>query len=70
MRSREGQIEYFGKCGMSLLGAMVVTRVSHLVKNVEVTGLEYHFYDVVIDKYSYQDNVQVCDVIIAVLKQI
>jgi hypothetical protein len=44
--------------GMSLLGAMLVRRV---VRDGKV-GLEYIFFDCIIDKYSSQDNMQVLGV--------
>ena len=44
MRAREGQVEYFGKRGMSLLGFMLVRRVTKKYKDGEdVEGLEYRF---------------------------
>jgi hypothetical protein len=59
MRHKEGQIEYFGKRGMSLLGGMLVRRVTRLKGGIERLGLEYTFIDTVIDKHSSQDNLQV-----------
>ena len=66
MRYREGQVEYFGKRGMSLLGFMLVRRI----KNGDKKGLSYHYFDAVIDKYSSQDNMQVLGVLEAVCKLI
>jgi hypothetical protein len=59
MMFREGQVEYFGKRGMSLLGAMMVRRTTREINGEMKTGLEYVFIDIVIDKYSTQDSVQV-----------
>ena len=70
MLCREGQIEYFGKRGMSLLGAMLVRRTTITIGDAISTGLEYYYYDVVIDKYSSQDNIQVMAVITAVLHRV
>ena len=67
---REGQIEYFGKRGMSLLGFMLIQGVERIVKDEIVQGLTYNFYDVVVDKYSSQDNVQVLDILQAMIVQI
>ena len=40
---REGQVEYFGKKGMSLLGAMLVRRVERATKGKSAKGLSMHF---------------------------
>ena len=69
-RFREGQVEYFGKRGMSLLGFMLIRRVRNTVKGVEVEGLSYQFYDVVVENYSSQDNVQVLSILDAIVDQI
>ena len=70
-RAKEGQAEYFAKRGMSLLGFMLVRRVTKLNKDdEEVTGLEYNFYDVVVDSYSSQDHIQVTATIESVVKRI
>lgn len=57
MKYREGQVEYYGKTGMSVLGAMQVRWVNN---NESTFGFEYKFYDFVVKGYSGQDNVQVC----------
>ena len=44
---------------MSLLGAMLVRRVVKKIKDKDVIGLEYIFYDTIIQNYSSQDNLQV-----------
>ena len=67
---REGQIEYFGKRGMSILGFMLVRLVTKMVKGVPTEGLAYNFYDVVVDKYSSQDNLQVLSILDAIIDQI
>ena len=70
-RYTEGQVEYFGKRGMSLLGFMLIRRINKKNKDdVGVTGLIYEFYDVVIKGYSAQDHVQVLAVVEAVVKLI
>jgi hypothetical protein len=63
---REGQVEYFGKRGMSLLGAMLVRRV---VRDGKV-GLEYIFFDCIVERYSSQDNMQVLGVLTSLLPHI
>jgi hypothetical protein len=70
MRKQEGQIEYFGKRGMSLLGAMFVLREKRIVKGEEKVGLAYYFYDVIVDKYSSQDNVQVLATVTSILEML
>lgn len=67
---REGQVEYFGKRGMSILGFMLTKRVVRLFKGVQTEGLEYHFYDVVVDKYSSQDDLQVLSILDKIIDQI
>jgi hypothetical protein len=42
----EGQVEYFGKRGMSLLGAMLVRKVE---RNDGKACLEYYFYNIVVE---------------------
>jgi hypothetical protein len=66
MSYREGQVEYFGKRGMSLLGAMLVRRV---VRDGKV-GLEYVFFDCIVERYSSQDNMQVLGVLTSLLPKI
>ena len=63
-------MEYFGKRGMSVMGSMLVQRVTKEIKGVPTVGLSYNFYDVVIDKYSSQTNVQVLCIINAVIDKI
>ena len=53
----EGQIEYFGKRGMSLLGFMLVIRGIKGFDGKTKEGITYYFYDVVMDKYSSQGSV-------------
>ena len=50
MKYREGQVEYYGKKGMSVLGAMIVTW--------KTKGFEYKFIDCVFKGYTGQDNIQ------------
>ena len=70
MGFREGQIEYFGKRGVSLLGAMLIRRETKIIKGEEVDGLAHYYYDTVVDKYSSQDNTQVLAVVTAILSQV
>ena len=65
---REGQVDYFGKRGMSLLGAMFVRRVDRKIKDEIVSGLEYRYIDCVMEHYSAQDSVQVLSTIKLVIE--
>lgn len=56
---REGQVEYFGKKGMSLLGFMIVRGYI----DGEESGYEYNFIDVVVEGYAGQNNTQVAAII-------
>ena len=56
MKYREGQVEYFGKKGMSVLGVMIVVWTT---KEDGTCGFEYHFFDIVMKGHAGQDNVQV-----------
>jgi hypothetical protein len=62
---REGQIEYSGKHGMSLLGAMLVSR---RVEGDSSVGLGYIFFDCTVKIYSSQDNMQVLGVLSSLLR--
>lgn len=65
MAYREGQVDYFGKKGMSLLGAMIVQwkeKFDFSGKLVE-NGFEHNFIDTVVGDYTGQDHVQVAAVI-------
>ena len=59
---REGQVEYFGKKGMYILGFVIV---SHYLSNEngDQGGLQYEFIDVLFDGYSGLDNIQVASII-------
>ena len=59
MKYREGQVEYYGKKGMSLLGSMIVECVD---QDDDGVGFKYTFVDYVIKGYTGQDNVQVAAV--------
>jgi hypothetical protein len=62
MKYREGQVEYFGKQGMSLLGAMMVQRMWVADKNGAVRpGLRRIHFDLIFDfdQYKSQDSRQV-----------
>ena len=53
-----------------MLGFMLIQGVERIVKDEIVQGLTYNFYDVVVDKYSSQDNVQVLAILQAMIVQI
>ena len=55
MRYREGQVDYYGKKGMSLL---VIMEIKWKVDG-EVSVFEYSFVEYIIKGYSGQYNVQV-----------
>lgn len=57
MKHREDQVEYYGKTGMSILGAM---EVQWIQRDNDPWRFQYSFVDYVIKGYSAQDNVQVC----------
>ena len=59
MTYQEGQVYYFGKRGMSLLGIMEI----RWKVGGEFSGFEYLVVDYVIKGYSDQDHVQVVSVI-------
>ena len=56
MKYREGQVEYFGKKGMSILVFMIMSHYPGN-ENVDQGGLQYNFFDVVVKGYSGQDNI-------------
>ena len=60
---REGQIEYLGKRGMSLLGFVLIEGTEKVIKEETAKGITYHFYDVVVDKCSSQDNVKILGIL-------
>ena len=66
MKYREGQVEYYGKKGMSLLGAMLIEGVLH----EDLCVLKYSFEDYVIQLYSDQDHVQVASIVNLILERI
>ena len=55
---------------MSLLGFMLVRRITKMINAKPIEGLEYNFYDVVVDKYSSQDNDQVLSILDDIIDQI
>lgn len=72
IRFREGQVEYYGKTGMSDLGAMIMQWVVRKVKQKsangtiiekEVGGFEYSFLNLLFKDYTGQDHVQVSSAI-------
>lgn len=66
LKYREGQAEYFGKKGMSLLGAMIV----RWVETEDCKGYEYRFSDYVFKGYAGQDNTQVAAAIEVIVNQV
>jgi hypothetical protein len=56
-------VKHFGKRGMSLLGAVLVSCVERDGK----VGLEYVFLDCIVERYSSQDNMQVHGVLTLLL---
>ena len=66
MRNREGQIEYFGKKGMSFCGANIIRKV---VKG-GVVGYEHSYFDFIIDGYQDQDHIQVAAIIQIMLDEV
>lgn len=67
---REGQVDYFGKRGMSLIGAMLVRRIEKNIKGENIFGLEYQFIDCIMEQYSSQDSMQVMATIQIVVENI
>ena len=59
MGYQEGQVDYYGKKGLSLLGIMDM----RCKIDREVSGFEYSFVDDLIKGYSGRDHVQVAAVI-------
>ena len=67
MKYREGQIEYYGKKGMSFLGTMVV----HWVVDKDNIGwYEYLFFDYVFKGYSGQDHIQVASALKVITQEV
>ena len=66
MRNREGQIEYFGKKGMSFCGANIIRKV---IKK-GVVGYEHFYFDFIIDGYQEQDHIQVAAIIQVMLDEV
>lgn len=65
---REGQVDYFGKRGMSLIGCMLVKRIEKEMRGEKLFGLEYQYIDCMMQQYSAQDSVQVLACIQVVIK--
>lgn len=65
IKFREGQVEYFGKKGMSLLGSMII----RFLETEELSGYEYQFSDYIFKGYSGQDNIQVAAAIEVIVDQ-
>lgn len=68
MRFREGQVDYYGRKGMSDLGAMIDQWDERKIKaksdngktvEIEVGGFEHSFIDFVFKNYTGQDHTQV-----------
>jgi len=66
MRYREGQVDYFGKKGMSLLGTMIIEGVT----NVPNVTWSYKFVDYIVKGYTGEDVLQVCSVITEILRRV
>ena len=64
MKFREGQVEYYGKKGMSMLGTMIVQWSS------EKNGFVYRFENYAFKGYAGQDNVQVDAAIQEIVKEV
>ena len=60
MKYREGQVEYYGKKGMSVMGVMLVQWMEN---DDGKKGFKYSFVDYIVKGYSGQDNVQVAALI-------
>lgn len=68
-KANEGQVEYFGKKGMSLLGAMLVMRNKRMNEDgIEEIFLEHFFLDCIIEYYSTQDILQVLSTLSIIIK--
>ena len=63
-------MEYFGKRGISLLGSTFVRQMKIIINNIQIEGLVYYLYDLVVHNYSSQDNVQVLAVVTVIMKKI
>ena len=66
MKYRECQVEYYGKKGMSVLGAMIMQWTE--VENAN--GFEYRFRDYIFQGYAGQDNVQVAGALENIVMQV
>lgn len=71
IKYREGQVEYYGKKCMSLLGTMEVTwlQIASTDDN-SVQVFKYEFADYVFEGYIGQDNIQVAAAIQTIIDQI
>ena len=52
MKYQEGQVEYYGKSGISMLGTMIV----FWTDDCKQVGFNYNFWDFVFKGYTSQDN--------------
>ncbi len=68
MKYREGQVEYYGKKGMSMLGTMKVQWKSHA--GTTGSGFQYSFVDYIFKGYAGQDNVQVASAIENIVQKV
>ena len=55
---------------MSVLGSMLVRKDSRIIAEEEAQVITNNFYDVAIEKYSRQDNVQILAILECIAKQI
>lgn len=78
MKYREGQVEYYGKNGMSMLGTMIVQWVTKTIKvkedgvevQKEVDWFPYRFVDYIFKGYTGQDHTQVAAAIQKIVEQV
>ena len=66
MKYREGQVEYYGKSGMSMLGTMIISWTD----DDKQAGFNFHFWDFILKGYTSQDNTQVAAVVQLIVKRV
>ena len=64
MKYWEGQVEYYGKSGMSMLGTMIISWTD----DCKQAEFKYNFWDFVFKGYTSQDNTQVAAAIELIVK--
>ena len=55
---------------MILLGFILIRKVFCVLKGITKVGLEFRFYDVVVDQYTYQDNAQAMVILYSMIRQV